>query len=84
MTTTIIRRYWHIVTAIVAAAWIAGSALFGWVGEVNAHVESDLTKQEADLTYVRKDVQSEQLRRIEAQLRVLNENFEKHMEREHE
>jgi hypothetical protein len=75
-----IRRYWHIATALVAASWIAGSAGWGWADMVNTHVKDGLTRNVADQTYVRQDVQSVQLERIEAELRALNDKFEMFVE----
>jgi hypothetical protein len=81
-----IRQWWHIGTALVAGSWILGAAVFGWVDEVDAFMDAGdrLTPAMADSVYVRKDVQSEQLRRIEQQLIDLNENFRRHLERDHE
>lgn len=75
--TNLIRGWWHVASAVGVCLWL----ILGWVQQVNASMDSVHTLER---TTVRKDVQSEQLKRIEEQLQILNEHFEAHLEREHE
>lgn len=79
-----IKGWWHVTSAVLAGLWLVGSAVFGWVNDVEAFMTIGLTTKKADVTYVRKDVQSEQLRRIESELKALNDQFRLFLEKQNE
>lgn len=72
-----IKGWWHVGSAILAGLWIMSTGVFGWVGDVNASIRTTTQLEE---TAVRKDVLNETMKRIEAELRTLNKNFETHMD----
>lgn len=56
------------------------SMIIGWAGDVNAAVERT---RELDNTYVRQDVQSEQLLRIEGKIDTLATDFKEYRQESH-
>ena len=74
-----IKGWWHVTSAVLAGLWLVSTGVAGWVGEVEASMHDTKTLIE---TTVRKDVLNETLKRIEVELRTLNENFERHYQEE--
>lgn len=74
-----IRNWWHILTAVAGVVWFSTSGAVSWVQEVNASMRLTSKLEE---TSVRKDVLNQTMLRIETELRLLNENFERHYREE--
>jgi hypothetical protein len=69
-----LKGWWHVTSAVVAGGWFLGAAVFGWVGDVNASMHT--TRELVEIS-VRKDVLNETMKRIEVELRALNEKFDR-------
>jgi hypothetical protein len=68
---TFVKGWWHVLSALLVTIWL----VFGWVAGVNEAMAAVTVLEE---TTVRKDVLNETMKRIEVQLELLNEKFDRH------